>query len=142
MKRYSLHYNSQCTECARLAELNRRLDWLSRFERTTVPSTLGTPETTLGLKESRFFGNEKQGFVEYDIGLGTLAIGIGAPEWKPSRGGGSVALEVDDFSGAMNRLRECGCTFTLEPMETPVCHMAAVLDPDGNSVMIHQRKTG
>jgi len=44
MKRYSLHYNSHCTECARLAELNRRLDWLSRFERTTVPSTLGTPE--------------------------------------------------------------------------------------------------
>jgi hypothetical protein len=30
-----------------------------------------------------------------------------------------VALEVDDFSGAMNRLREWGCTFTLEPMETP-----------------------
>jgi predicted enzyme related to lactoylglutathione lyase len=53
-----------------------------------------------------------------------------------------VALEVDDFGAAMNRLRECGCTFTLEPMETPVCHMAAVLDPDGNSVMIHQRKTG
>jgi predicted enzyme related to lactoylglutathione lyase len=99
-------------------------------------------ETTLGLQESRFFGNEKQGFVEYDIGPGTLAIGIGAPEWKPSRGGGSVALEVDDFNGAMSRLRESGCTFTLEPMETPVCHMAAVLDPDGNSVMIHQRKTG
>ncbi|HWG95608.1 MAG TPA: VOC family protein [Nitrospira sp.] len=98
-------------------------------------------ETTLGLKESRFFGNEKQGFVEYDIGPGTLAIGIGAPEWKPSRGGGSAALEVDDFNGAMNRLRECGCTFTVEPMETPVCHMAVVLDPDGNSVMIHQRKT-
>lgn len=99
-------------------------------------------ETTLGLKESRFFGNEKQGFVEYDIGPGTLAIGIGAPEWKPSSGGGSVALEVDDFNGAMNRLRERGCTFTLEPMETPVCHMAVVLDPDGNSVMIHQSKMG
>lgn len=96
----------------------------------------------MGLKEFRFFGNEKQGFVEYDIGPGTLAIGIGAPEWKPSSGGESVALEVDDFNGAMNRLRERGCTFTLEPIETPVCHMAVVLDPDGNSVMIHRRKTG
>ena len=46
-------------------------------------------EGTLGLKESRFFGNENQGFVEYDIGPGTLAIGIGAPEWKPSRGVGA-----------------------------------------------------
>jgi predicted enzyme related to lactoylglutathione lyase len=99
-------------------------------------------ETVLGLKESRFFGNETQGFVEYDIGSGTLAIGIGAPEWKPSRGGGCIALEVDDFDGAMNRLREHGCKFTLEPMETPVCHMAVVSDPDGNSVMIHQKKAG
>ncbi len=99
-------------------------------------------ESTLGLKEARHFGNETQGFVEYDIGPGTLAIGVGAPEWKPSRGGGCAALEVDDFDGAMSRLRERGCTFTLEPMETPVCHMAVVSDPDGNSVMIHRRKEG
>jgi hypothetical protein len=44
MKRYTLHYNSQCSECARLAQWNRRLDWLSRFERTTAPSVLGTPD--------------------------------------------------------------------------------------------------
>ncbi|HEX2054946.1 MAG TPA: VOC family protein [Nitrospiraceae bacterium] len=99
-------------------------------------------EATLGLKEARFFGDEKQGFVEYDIGSGTLAIGIGAPEWKPSRGGGCAALEVDDFDEAMNRLRASGCKITVEPMETPVCHMAVVSDPDGNSVMIHQRKAG
>ncbi|MEO7862662.1 MAG: hypothetical protein ABIU05_19950 [Nitrospirales bacterium] len=43
-------------------------------------------EATLGLTEARFFGNENQGFVEYDIGAGTRAIGIGTPEWKPSRG--------------------------------------------------------
>jgi predicted enzyme related to lactoylglutathione lyase len=97
-------------------------------------------EATLGLKEARFFGDEKQGWVEYDIGPGTLAIGIGAPEWKPSRGGGCVALEVEDFDGAIHRLRESKCNFTLEPMETPVCHMAAISDPDGNSVMIHRRK--
>jgi predicted enzyme related to lactoylglutathione lyase len=64
-------------------------------------------EATLGLREARFFGNENQGFVEYDIGTA-----------------------------------ESGCTFTLEPMETPVCHMAVISDPDGNSVMIHQRKAG
>ncbi|WHZ16104.1 MAG: hypothetical protein OJF52_002953 [Nitrospira sp.] len=28
-----------------------------------------------------------------------------------------------------------------EPLETPVCHMMVVSDPDGNSV-IHQRKAG
>ena len=63
----------------------------------------------------------------------------GAPDWKPSAGG-SVGLEVDDFDAAINRLRTTGCTFRLEPMETPVCHMAVVFDPDGNSLMIHRRK--
>jgi catechol 2,3-dioxygenase-like lactoylglutathione lyase family enzyme len=99
-------------------------------------------EGMLGLKEARFFGDENKGFVEYDIGPSTLAIGNGAPDWKPSAGGGSVALEVDDFDAAITRLKSSGCAFRLKPLETPVCHMAVVSDPDGNSVTIHQRKTG
>lgn len=99
-------------------------------------------EEVLGLTQSRFFGNEDKGFVEYDIGTGTLAIGNGAPDWSPSSGGGSVALEVDDFEAAVARLTASGCPFRLKPLETPVCHMAAVSDPDGNSVMIHRRKSG
>ena len=95
-----------------------------------------------GLTEARFFGKENTGFVEYDIGPGTLGIGNGAPDWKPSAGGGSVALEVDDFDAAIARLKASGCAFRLEPLETPVCHMAVVSDPDGSSVMIHRRKTG
>lgn len=97
-------------------------------------------EGILGLKESRFFGEETKGFVEYDIGPSTLAIGNSAPDWKPSAGGGSVALEVDDFDVAVTRLKASGCAFRLEPLETPVCHMAVVSDPDGNSILIHKRK--
>jgi predicted enzyme related to lactoylglutathione lyase len=97
-------------------------------------------EGTLGLTAARVFGDETKGFVEYDIGPGTLAIGVGAPEWKPSRGGGCAALEVDDFDEAVTRLRKNGGKFVLEPMETPVCHMAVLSDPDGNSLMIHKRK--
>jgi catechol 2,3-dioxygenase-like lactoylglutathione lyase family enzyme len=98
-------------------------------------------EGVLGLKEARFFGDENKGFVEYDIGSSTLAIGNGAPDWsQPSSGGGSVALEVDDFAAAVTQLKASGCAFRLEPLETPVCHMAVVTDPDGNSVTIHHRK--
>lgn len=43
MKRYTLHFNSECADCAKLGEWNRRLDWLGRFNRTTAPSILGTP---------------------------------------------------------------------------------------------------
>ncbi len=99
-------------------------------------------EDVLGLTQSRFFGTEAQGFIEYDIGPGTLAIGFGAPVLRPSRGGGAVGLEVDDFEAAIAQLKSSGCTFHLEPLETPVCHMAVVADPDGNSVTIHRRKTG
>lgn len=46
-------------------------------------------EELLGLKQARFFGKEDTGFVEYDIGSGTLAIGnMAAPYWKPSAEGG------------------------------------------------------
>ncbi len=99
-------------------------------------------EGTLGLVASRSFGNETTGFVEYDIGSGTLAIGAGSPNFKPSAGGGCAALEVDDFPGAVDRLRQSKCAFVIEPTETPVCHIVIVSDPDGNSLMIHKRKAG
>jgi predicted enzyme related to lactoylglutathione lyase len=97
-------------------------------------------EGTLGLKTTRFFGDETTGWVEYDIGSGTLSIGNGAPGWKPSSGGGVVALEVENFNEAVKALKESGRTFLVEPTETPVCRLAVVADPDGNSITIHKRK--
>lgn len=97
-------------------------------------------EGVLGLKESRFYGWGDHGWIEYDIGTGTLCIGNGLTDWKPSSGGGSVGLEVEDFDIAIARLKSHGCPFVLEPVETPVCHMAVVSDPDGNSITIHRRK--
>jgi predicted enzyme related to lactoylglutathione lyase len=97
-------------------------------------------EGTLGLHAARIFGDENKGMIEYDIGPGTLAIGCGASQFKPSPGGGSVALELDDFDEAVRRVQESGCAFVTEPMETPVCHMAVFSDPDGNTVILHKRK--
>jgi len=44
MARYTLHYNSRCQDCVRLAQWNLRLDWLARFERSTQPSPMGIPD--------------------------------------------------------------------------------------------------
>lgn len=98
-------------------------------------------EGTLGLKVSHIFGDEREAWIEYDIGPGTLSIGNMAPDWKPASNGGSAGLEVDDFKEAIARLKQAGVRFRLEPIETPVCHMAVVLDPDGNLITIHHRKT-
>jgi predicted enzyme related to lactoylglutathione lyase len=78
-------------------------------------------------------------WVEYDIGPGTLGIGS-SPNWPPSRDGASVALEVEDFEAAAATLREHKVEFVIGPMETPVCHMLTVRDPDGNKITLHRRK--
>lgn len=97
-------------------------------------------EGTLGLSAARVMGDENNGWVEYDIGPNTLTIGNGAPDWKPSPGGGSVALEVEDFDAALKGIRESGQQVVFGPEETESCCMAVVADPDGNSVTLHHRK--
>jgi predicted enzyme related to lactoylglutathione lyase len=98
-------------------------------------------ESLLGLKPAKVFGDDKTAWVEYDIGPNTLSIGNGAPDWKPSTQGAAAGLEVEDFAAAVAALKSSGTRFRLEPFETPVCHMAIVSDPDGNSLILHKRKT-
>ena len=57
-----------------------------------------------------------------------------ADEWKPSPNGGGAGLEVDDFNAAIAELKKAGVKFLWEAQDTPVCHMALVSDPDGNSI--------
>jgi predicted enzyme related to lactoylglutathione lyase len=98
-------------------------------------------EGTLKLEPSRTFGGGDQAFIEYDLGPATFAIAnMAGEDWKPSKDGPCLAFEVDDFDAAIADLRKAGTRFYLEPMDTPVCRMAVVGDPDGNSITIHKRK--
>jgi len=98
-------------------------------------------EDVLGLKATSVFEKGDMGFVEYVIATGTLAIGCGAPLFKPAKDGGAIALEVEDFDAAISSLKKSDCSFAMEAQETPVCRMAVVTDPDGNFLMIHKRKS-
>jgi predicted enzyme related to lactoylglutathione lyase len=80
-------------------------------------------------------------WVEYEIAGGAFALGK-YDDFQPSSAGASVAFEMENFDAAILELRAAGVPFKMEPMETPVCHMAMVLDPDGSSVCIHKRKPG
>ena len=97
-------------------------------------------EGALGLVPARTFADEKFAWTEYDIGPGTLALGSGLPHCEPSRNGGSVALEVADFEAAIGEIRAGGHPILAGPVETPVCFLAVVADPDGNAVTLHHRK--
>jgi predicted enzyme related to lactoylglutathione lyase len=77
------------------------------------------------------------GFMELEAG-GTV-IGLTA---MPPHPNAIVALAVDDVGAAVEELRGKGVPIAMEPIETPDCYMAAVADPDGNQILIHQRKDG
>jgi predicted enzyme related to lactoylglutathione lyase len=100
-------------------------------------------EKVLRLKPGTSFEHEGKHWIEYDVGPATLAISnMSGEKWKPSADGPSVALEVEDFDASINALRAANVQFVLDPMDTGVCRMAIVLDPDGNSPTIHKRATG
>lgn len=96
-------------------------------------------ENILGLKPTMIHGapDEVQ-WTEYDIGTGTFSLGK-MPGWNPSADGASIAFEMADFDAAIASLKAQGVTFKMEPFPTPVCRMAFVLDPEGNTVCIHKR---
>jgi predicted enzyme related to lactoylglutathione lyase len=83
-------------------------------------------------------GTRSNGYMELDAG--GVAIGIVALE--KTQPNGIVALAVDDVGEAVEELRGKGVTIAMEMIESPVCWMAVVADPDGNQVLLHRRKNG
>ncbi|HVT75019.1 MAG TPA: VOC family protein [Candidatus Paceibacterota bacterium] len=101
-------------------------------------------EGTLGLKPNSVMeqGNDFA-FIEYWLGEKDehcLVIGAGAPQFKPGKMGATVALEVDDFKAWSEKLKGAGVKFLMEPYDGSSCSMTLIEDPDGNQIMIHQRK--
>ncbi len=80
-------------------------------------------------------------WIEYGVGSGTLGIGKSS-RWAPSKDGPSASLEVEDFEAAVKTIKEQNIEFITGPIETPVCHMFTVRDPDGNKITLHRRKNG
>jgi predicted enzyme related to lactoylglutathione lyase len=71
----------------------------------------------------------------------TLADGSTFGVWKPEDGetGGAIMFAVDDAMGAVEHYRNRGLELS-DVMESPVCFMSFGQDPEGNSIIIHQRK--
>ena len=99
-------------------------------------------EKVLGLTPASVFEDGRGSWVEYEIGPHTIAITNGSSDWKPSKDGGGVALEVEDLDAAIAWLKQNNVTFRFEVTESPICHLALIADPDGNSICIHKRKPG
>ncbi|HYZ15370.1 MAG TPA: VOC family protein [Candidatus Acidoferrum sp.] len=63
--------------------------------------------------------------------------------WKADAGqpahGAAIMFAVGDAKAAVERFRGAGLALS-DPMESPVCFMSFGVDPDGNAIIIHQRK--
>lgn len=100
-------------------------------------------EGLLRLTPATEFEHEGKFWIEYEVGGATFALSnMSADKWKPSADGPAAAFEVEDFDAAINALRDAKTRFMLEPMDSGVCRMAVILDPDGNSLLIHKRHRG
>ncbi|MGH7566149.1 MAG: VOC family protein [Gemmatimonadota bacterium] len=83
-------------------------------------------------------GTRASGYMELDAGGTAISLTV-LPQLHPNA---IVALSVEDVNAAIDELRGKGTKISMEPIETPVCFMAVVADPDGNQILIHQRKNG
>ena len=109
--------------------------WL--VDGSIVPGTLGAAQLQAILDAQDPGGQATMlAYRSYD---GTLSLGAGAPDWQPRSDGCSVGLEMEDFDSAITELKAKGVKFKMEPFPTPVCKMAFISDPDGNTICIHKR---
>ena len=82
-------------------------------------------------------GTRGNGWMELECG--GVSIGLTAMDPHPN---GVMALAVDDVNEAVKELQGRGIEIAMDPIETPACFMAAIEDPDGNKILLHQRKDG
>ncbi len=94
-------------------------------------------EEILGLKMSHSFMEE---WIEYNLGDTALAITKADAEHPTPIRGATVAFEVVDISAFIRQLKTAGVPITQEIMDTPVCRIAIIQDPDGNPLMLHEKK--
>jgi predicted enzyme related to lactoylglutathione lyase len=79
-------------------------------------------------------------WIEYDTGEGALALTTYAMPGLSAGPSPGVALEITNYDEALAGLRAAGVPLAWGPNEFPVCRSAAVVDPDGNAIYLHQRK--
>jgi predicted enzyme related to lactoylglutathione lyase len=118
-------------------ELVRGVDFVGMPTRDLAAAAAFYGET-LGLTRSVY--NEERNYSEFETGNLTLSVynaeRMGLPH-NPNPN--PVALHVDDVAAARAELEARGVVFRGEILDTGVCHMAFLHDPDGNALMLHHR---
>ena len=108
-----------------------------------VPRAREFYEKKLGL-EPGLQGNQGDSWwVEYDLPKGgCFAITNFGADAPSASAGGTVSFEVDDLSAWITDLKSKKVEFTSDVINGPKCRMIVCLDPEGNSIILHQMNRG
>ena len=105
------------------------MDKAEAFYRDTLGLEVSAPRGEPGTR-----GN---GYMEFECG----GVSIGLTKMPPMPNA-AMALAVDDINETIAELKAQGVEVGMEPVETGGCFIAAISDPEGNQIIIHQRKDG
>ncbi len=111
------------------------------YQTRDIDKAIAFYRDTLGLEMYGYYEEVK--WAEFNAGNTTFALNDPSafdPNLQAQKGGGAVAFSVEDVAATISELESKGVTVTVPVNESPVCHFACVLDPDGNTVWLHERK--
>jgi predicted enzyme related to lactoylglutathione lyase len=93
---------------------------------------------TLGLEHSVDYGKMPGG--EFEAGNLTLQVVEASAVGQKFRASTHpIAFHVGDVEATRGELESKGVSFLGETIDSGVCHMAPLSDPDGNVMLIHHR---
>ncbi|RJF93965.1 VOC family protein [Sphingomonas cavernae] len=103
---------------------------------SNMPRARAFYEGALGLSSG---WPETSPWVEYDLPEGgCLAITTVTAEAPSASAGGTIAFEVADLDALVAGLKSREVTLVGDLVKGPHCRMMVCLDPDGNSIVLHQ----
>lgn len=96
----------------------------------------------LGLERGKLWQRGESPAMGAEFEAPGLTIAIAAPEaigreFQPHSQ--PIALRVDDVHEARAALEQRGVEFVGDVIDSGVCHMTFLADPDGNALMLHRR---
>jgi len=90
----------------------------------------------LGLLPGEAWGDK---WVEYEVGIATLAPSSVVEGAQSGQKAGAAALEIPQFDELVAPLTAHGVKFLLESVDTEGCTFARFEDPEGNHLVLHRK---